>query len=103
MAELKRKVEGLEFNSLLGAETDRNNAILSVNAGAGGTESCDWAAMLLRMYTKWAEGRGYEVNLIDQLSGEEAGIKNATMLIKGDFAYGYLKSESGVQRARVEF
>jgi peptide chain release factor 2 len=82
----------------LGGETDRNNAILSVNAGAGGTESCDWAAMLLRMYTRWAEGKGYAVERLDQLLGEEAGIKNATVLVKGEYAYGYLKSESGVHR-----
>jgi peptide chain release factor 2 len=71
---------------------------MSVNAGAGGTESCDWAAMLLRMYVKWTEDKGYQITVIDQLSGEEAGIKNATMLIKGDYAYGFLKAESGVHR-----
>lgn len=71
---------------------------MSVNAGAGGTESCDWAAMLLRMYMKWAEGKGFEVSVIDQLPGEEAGIKNATLLVKGDYAYGFLKSETGVHR-----
>jgi len=71
---------------------------MSVNAGAGGTESCDWAAMLIRMYVKWAEPRGYVVTFIDQLMGEEAGIKNATLLIKGDYAYGFLRSESGVHR-----
>lgn len=69
-----------------------------VNAGAGGTEACDWAAMLLRMYTLWAESKGYEITWIDQLHGEEAGIKSATLLIKGDYAYGYLKAESGVHR-----
>ncbi len=71
---------------------------MSVNAGAGGTESCDWAAMLLRMYVKWTEGKGYQITVIDQLSGEEAGIKNATILVKGDYAYGFLKAESGVHR-----
>jgi len=71
---------------------------MSVNAGAGGTESCDWAAMLLRMYAKWAEEKGYEVVWLDQLTGEEAGVKNATVMIKGEYAYGYLKSESGVHR-----
>ena len=95
---LKRRLDELEFKSLLGEPTDRNNAILSINAGAGGTESCDWAGMLLRMYTLWAEGRKYQVIRIDQLMGEEAGIKNVTVLVKGDFAYGYLKSESGVHR-----
>lgn len=69
-----------------------------MNAGAGGTESCDWAAMLLRMYGRYAEDKGYQVTVIDQLSGEEAGIKNATILIKGSYAYGFLKSESGVHR-----
>jgi len=98
LATLKGKIERLEFNSLLGEENDRNNSILSINAGAGGTESCDWAAMLLRMYARWAEDKGYEVTLIDQLAGEEAGIKNVTMLVKGDYSYGYLKAESGVHR-----
>lgn len=95
---LKRKLEEIEFKSLLSGKTDRAGAILSINAGAGGTESCDWAGMLLRMYTRWAENKGYGISKIDQLLGEEAGIKNTTVLIKGDYAYGYLKSESGVHR-----
>lgn len=95
---IRSRVEDIEFKSLLGGETDSSNAILSINAGAGGTESCDWAGMLLRMYAKWAEARGFQIDWIDQLSGEEAGIKNVTVLIKGDYAYGYLKSESGVHR-----
>ncbi len=95
---LRRRIEALEFKLLLGEETDKNNAILSINAGAGGTESCDWAAMLLRMYTRWAESKGYKITRLDQLLGEEAGIKNVTVLIEGDFAHGYLKSESGVHR-----
>ncbi|OGW84292.1 MAG: peptide chain release factor 2 [Omnitrophica bacterium RIFCSPLOWO2_01_FULL_45_10] len=95
---LKQRIAALEFRSLLSAENDRSNAILSINAGAGGTESCDWVAMLLRMYTKWAEGRRYQITWVDQLVGEEAGIKNVTVLIKGDYAYGYLKAESGVHR-----
>lgn len=95
---LKRKLEEIEFKSLLSGKTDRAGAILSINAGAGGTESCDWAGMLLRMYTRWAESKGYGISKIDQLLGEEAGIKNTTVLIKGDYAYGYLKSESGVHR-----
>lgn len=98
LARLRQRIDRIEFNSLLGGEDDSNNAILSINAGAGGTESCDWAAMLLRMYTRWAEEKGCQVSLIDQLAGEEAGMKNATILIKGDYAYGYLKSESGVHR-----
>ncbi len=92
------KLDDLEFKTLLNEETDPNNAILGVNAGAGGTEACDWATMLLRMYTLWAESKGYELTWLDQLPGEEAGIKNATVLIKGSYAYGYLKAESGVHR-----
>ena len=98
LSKLKSKIDGLEFKNLLGGQTDRNNAILNINAGAGGTESCDWAGMLLRMYTRWAEGKGYQLTKLDQLLGEEAGIKNVTILVKGDYAYGYLKSESGVHR-----
>lgn len=98
LIDIKRKLDNLEFRTLLSDAADKSNAILSVNAGAGGTESCDWAAMLLRMYIKWSEPKGYQVTIIDQLSGEGAGIKNATMLIKGDYAYGFLKSEIGVHR-----
>jgi len=96
--ELVGEVGRLEFKTLLSAETDPNNAILSINAGAGGTESCDWVEMLLRMYNRWAQSRGYSVRTIDILPGEEAGIKNVTILIEGDYAYGYLKSERGVHR-----
>lgn len=88
----------LEFQVLLGSPLDKNSAILSINAGAGGTESCDWAGMLFRMYSRFAESRGYSVKTIDVLAGEEAGIKNVTVLIEGDYAYGYLKSERGVHR-----
>lgn len=95
---IEKRLDAVEFKILLGGEGDRNNAIMSINAGAGGTESCDWAAMLLRMYAKWSESKGYEVSWIDQLAGEAAGIKNVTVMIKGDYAYGYLKSESGVHR-----
>lgn len=95
---LLKEVDNLEFRTLLSKEFDQNDAILSINAGAGGTESCDWASMLVRMYTRWAEGHGYQVKTMDVLEGEEAGIKNVTISIKGDFAYGYLKSESGVHR-----
>ncbi|MDD5136373.1 MAG: peptide chain release factor 2 [Candidatus Omnitrophica bacterium] len=98
LAGIRRSLDGLEFRTLLSGGADKANAILSVNAGAGGTESCDWAAMLVRMYVKWAEAKGYQVSIIDQLSGEEAGIKNATFIIKGDYAYGFLKSETGVHR-----
>jgi len=91
-------VEKLEFKTLLGQELDKNNGILSINAGAGGTESCDWVSMLLRMYTRWAESKGYDVKTLDVLFGEEAGIKNVTVLIEGEYAYGYLKGERGVHR-----
>ncbi len=92
------EVERLEFKTLLGGKNDPNSAILSINAGAGGTESCDWVEMLLRMYTRWGQSKGYGVRTIDILPGEEAGIKNVTILVEGDYAYGYLKSERGVHR-----
>jgi len=95
---LFQEVDKLEFKTLLGGEFDKNSAILSINAGAGGTESCDWVEMLLRMYTRYAENHGYNVKTIDMLSGEEAGIKNVTVLIEGEYAYGYLKAERGVHR-----
>jgi len=95
---LRIELDKLDFQTLLSGELDINSAILSINAGAGGTESCDWASMLLRMYTRWAESRGYKVSTIDILHGEEAGIKNATLLISGEYAYGYLKAECGVHR-----
>ena len=98
IARLKKKMEALEFKTLLSGDADKSNAILSINAGAGGTESCDWAAVLLRMYTRWAEDKGYAITVIDTMAGEEAGIKNTTIIIKGEYAYGYLKSESGVHR-----
>lgn len=88
----------LEFKTLLSAEFDRNAAILSINAGAGGTESCDWSAMLFRMYSRWADNRGYSIKTLDILFGEEAGIKNVTALIEGEYAFGYLKTERGVHR-----
>jgi len=93
-----KKVELLEFQKLLSGPDDANGAILSINAGAGGTESCDWVSMLLRMYTRWSEDQRYKVEMIDILSGEEAGVKNVTLLIQGEFAYGYLKAENGVHR-----
>jgi len=95
---LLNELDKLEFKALLGGEFDRNSAILSINAGAGGTESCDWAKMLLRMYSRYAENQGYKVETIDILFGEEAGIKNVTVLIEGEYAYGYLKAERGVHR-----
>ena len=88
----------LEIQRLLGAEADRRNAILSVHSGAGGTESCDWTQMLLRMYRQWADERGFSTELIDLLPGEEAGVKNATVIVRGPYAYGYLQGEEGVHR-----
>lgn len=88
----------LELKLLLGDPNDRLDAICSINAGAGGTESCDWAAMLLRMYQRWAERRGFKFEMIDILDGEEAGIKNCTFVVRGELAYGYLKCERGVHR-----
>ncbi len=95
---LNVKLESLEFKSLLNGETDINNAIVNIHSGAGGTESCDWASMLLRMYSMWAEKKGYKVEMVDMLQGEEAGIKSADIIITGQYAYGYLKSEKGVHR-----
>lgn len=95
---LSQDLDSLEVRLLFGGEFDTNGAILSINAGAGGTESCDWANMLFRMYCRFAESKGYKTKVIDMLEGEEAGIKNVTILIEGLYAYGYLKSESGVHR-----
>jgi peptide chain release factor 2 len=97
-ASLLSEVERLQFKTLLDDEADPNSAILSINAGAGGTEACDWAEMLLRMYRRWAESKGYGVKTIDMLPGEEAGIKNITLFVEGEYAYGYLKAERGVHR-----
>lgn len=95
---LQDSLDKLEVQLMLSGPFDRNNVILSINAGAGGTESCDWANMLLRMYTRFADECGYSCNMVDVLPGEEAGIKNATLEIEGDMAYGYLKAEKGVHR-----
>lgn len=95
---LERDVESLELTSLLSGEYDANNAVVTIHSGAGGTESQDWAEMLLRMYTRWAEKRGYRVDMLDRLDGEEAGIKSATLVIEGPLAYGYLRAEKGVHR-----
>ncbi|MBR1439676.1 MAG: peptide chain release factor 2 [Lachnospiraceae bacterium] len=91
-------LEDLRISTLLSGEYDRNNAILRLNAGAGGTESCDWCGMLYRMYTRWAEKRGFQVEELDMLEGDEAGIKSVSFQINGENAYGYLKSEHGVHR-----
>lgn len=95
---LEKDIRDLELKSLLSGPFDRNNALLSINAGAGGTESCDWASMLLRMYTRWADEHQYKVRILDILHGEEAGIKNVTLSIEGESAYGFLKAERGVHR-----
>ncbi len=95
---LRERAAAREVEALLDGEADGNDTFLEVNAGAGGTESCDWASMLARMYVRWAEAKGYKVELISESQGEEAGIKSATYQIKGGNAYGWLKSESGVHR-----
>lgn len=95
---LEKDIEKLEINTLLSGKYDANNAIITLHPGAGGTESCDWAQMLYRMYTRWAVSNGYEVKELDYLDGEEAGIKSVTALISGSYAYGYLKGEMGVHR-----
>ena len=92
------KLESMRIKTLLSGEYDKNNAILKLNAGAGGTESCDWAGMLYRMYTRWAERKGFSVEVLDYLDGDEAGIKSVTFQVNGENAYGYLKSEKGVHR-----
>lgn len=104
-AELNRELDALEqrlsraeLETLLSGENDRLGAMLDINAGAGGTEAQDWAEMLLRMYSRWAERKGYQVSLADMVEGDVAGIKSATLEIEGPYAYGYLKGESGVHR-----
>jgi peptide chain release factor 2 len=98
LAALEKQVGELELKSLLSGEYDRLGALVSIHPGAGGTESQDWAQMLYRMYLRWAERHGYETNVLDLQPGDEAGVKDATVEILGDFAYGYLKAESGVHR-----
>jgi peptide chain release factor 2 len=95
---LNKRFNELELEILLSGPYDRNNAILTLHAGAGGTEAQDWVAMLLRMYMRWAERRGYKVETLDFLSGDEAGVKSVTISISGENAYGYIKSEKGVHR-----
>jgi len=95
---LTTDVNQVELQNILGGEFDPNNALLSINAGAGGTESCDWTNMLLRMYTRWADMKRFKVKMVDVLPGEEAGIKSVTLRIEGEMAYGLLKGEKGVHR-----
>jgi peptide chain release factor 2 len=98
LAALARQVRALELTTALSGEYDKGNAILCINAGAGGTESQDWAQMLLRMYLRWAERKRFRVEVLDKLDGEEAGIKNATLTVEGPYAYGVLRAEIGVHR-----
>ena len=95
---LRGKVQQAELQAMLSEDNDVNNAIMTINSGAGGTESQDWAQMLLRMYTRWAERNGYKSEILDMQYGDEAGIKSATVNFTGDYAYGYLKAEIGVHR-----
>jgi peptide chain release factor 2 len=95
---LQQEINGLELKSLLGDPDDKRNAIVAINAGAGGTEAQDWVEMLFRMLLRWCEKRGYEVRVFDYLAGEEAGIKNVTFSVTGTYAYGHLKSEHGIHR-----
>ncbi len=94
----KEYYEELRINTLLDGEYDKNNAIVSLHAGAGGTEACDWNNMLLRMYTRWADRKGYKVQILDMLDGDEAGVKSVTLQINGENAFGYLKAEKGIHR-----
>ena len=98
LAELRKKAEELEISTLMSGEYDSSNAILSINAGAGGTDSQDWAQILMRMYSRWAEEKGFSLEVPDISYGEGAGIKSVTLYISGPYAYGYLKTESGVHR-----
>jgi peptide chain release factor 2 len=98
LAEVGVRLDEAELRRLLGGEHDASNAIVSINAGAGGTDACDWAEMLLRMYLRWAERRGFKTELLHVQEGEEAGLRGATLLVSGDYAFGYLKPEEGVHR-----
>ena len=96
--DLANKLDDVELRSTLSGKTDKNNAILTINPGAGGTESQDWAQILMRMYMRWAEKSGFKVEIVEYMAGDEAGIKSVTMTISGQYAYGYLKGEAGVHR-----
>ena len=95
---LVEKLEALEMRNMLGAEGDNLGAVLTINSGAGGTESNDWSSMLMRMYTRWGERNGYKMTVTELVEGDEAGIKSCTIQFEGDYAYGYLKAENGVHR-----
>jgi len=96
--DVERKVAALEFNRMMSGENDRADALVSINAGMGGTESQDWVQMLMRMHVMWADRRGFAVGVLDELPGEEAGLKHVTLEVEGEWAFGYLKAESGVHR-----
>ncbi|MDR0292334.1 MAG: peptide chain release factor 2 [Elusimicrobium sp.] len=98
LANAENELKAMEFKIKLSEPADKYNAILNIHAGAGGTESCDWAQMLLRMYNRWADANGFKFTVTDILPGEEAGIKSASVIVEGQYAYGYLKSENGVHR-----
>ncbi len=98
LATAEQELEDAELRRMLGGENDASNAIVSINSGAGGTDACDWAEMLMRMYLRWAERKGCETEVLDQQPGDEAGLRGTTFTVKGDFAYGYLKAEEGVHR-----
>ncbi len=95
---VEKDFQAAEFKRMLGGENDANNAIVSIHSGAGGTEAQDWASMLLRMYLRWAERKGFKTETVDYLPGEEAGVKSVTFTVTGPYAYGYLKAESGIHR-----
>lgn len=98
LGSITKQIEQIEFNLMLNGEHDKSNAILSIHPGAGGTESQDWAYMLMRMYLRWCEQRGYQTETIELAPGEEAGIKSATVLVTGEYAYGHLRAEAGIHR-----
>jgi len=98
LEKIEKEIKRIHLRTLFSEEFDKNNAIVEINAGAGGTEACDWVAMLFRMYFRWAEDKNFKVKILDEVRGEEAGIKNITFLIEGEFAYGLLKAEKGVHR-----
>ena len=98
LGKLERKMEDFELRAMLSGPADANNAYLRIQAGTGGTEACDWAQMLMRMYARWAESHGYQVEIVDELKNEEAGIRSATLHVVGDYAYGNLQSDISVRR-----
>ena len=95
---IEKKLEEFDLRAMFTGSQDASDAFVKISAGTGGTEACDWAQILLRMYTRWAERHGYELEMIDELRNDEAGIRSATIAIRGDYAYGYLQSEIGVHR-----